>query len=209
MRSLVGGVVLVVAIVAGCGGAAASIMPAGHGPIVEPTRPPHRTPAPSRTPASSATAPAGSGAAVDPSLLAILPATVDGLDVQHLPEYDAIVATDPQVRRSAERFVTAFVADPASGDFATGPLIRLRPGVMSDAFFRDWRDSFDEGACSQASGVAGHAETAIGGRDVFITSCAGGARVYHVWLAERGVLVSINSGGERGLGEKLVAALRE
>jgi hypothetical protein len=83
----------------------------------------------------------------------------------------------------------------------------LRPGVYSDAFFRDWRDSYDEGACGQAGGVAGNAEAELGGRTVHITSCAGGLLVYHAYLPERDVAVSVISVGEARFGEQLMAGV--
>ena len=85
---------------------------------------------------------------------------------------------------------------------------QLVPGTFSEAFFRDWRDSYDEGACGQAGGVAATAETELGGRTVYITTCAGGLRTYHAWVEERGAVVSAFSLGERRFGEQLMAGLR-
>jgi hypothetical protein len=87
-------------------------------------------------------------------------------------------------------------------------VVRLLPDAMDETAFRDWRDSFDEGACSLADGVAGHAETETGGRTVYIGTCTGGLRTYHVWLEDRGVLISASAVGERRLGEHLVENLR-
>ncbi|MEO7664523.1 MAG: hypothetical protein ABIV26_05300, partial [Candidatus Limnocylindrales bacterium] len=63
------------------------------------------------------------------------------------------------------------------------------------------------GACSQASGVAGHAEAQIDGRTVYIGTCGGGVRTYHAWLAPDGVMVSASAVGDRRLGERLVENL--
>jgi hypothetical protein len=82
------------------------------------------------------------------------------------------------------------------------------PGTWSEAWFRDWRDSYDEGACGQAGGVAGNAEAALGGRTVYIGTCAGGLRTYHAWLEGRGLLVSAFSVGKGRYGERLMAGLR-
>ena len=74
--------------------------------------------------------------------------------------------------------------------------------------FRDWRDTYNEGACGQAGGVAGNAQADLGGRTVYIATCAGGLRVYHAYLPERGVIVSLLSVGERRFGEQLMGGLR-
>ena len=86
----------------------------------------------------------------------------------------------------------------ASGDdLASGVVAELLPNrCLDDAFFRDWRDTYNEGACDQAGGVAANAETELDGRTVYIATCAGGLRVYHAWLEERGILVSLFSLGE-------------
>ena len=103
---------------------------------------------------------------------------------------------------------SALAIDPPTGEFVYAVVVRLKPGAFDGAVFRDWRDSFDEGACSQADGIQGHAETEIGGRTVYIATCVGGLRTYHVWLEDDGVLVSASAVGERRLGEHLVEHLR-
>lgn len=142
----------------------------------------------------------------DEALLGILPAEVDGVPV--LPEpasfADAVTFPDFVANVEAAAFAIA-VRDP---DLASGVVARLRPGVFNDAFYRDWRDSYDEGACSQAGGVGGRAEVQLGGRTVHITTCGGGLLVYHAHLPERDVVVSVFSVGERRLGEGLMAELR-
>jgi hypothetical protein len=172
------------------------------------------TPTRSPLPPASPSAPSPSTAAterglLDPALLDHLPATVDGLPLQRSPASDAIVLSDPTVASYGDAAITGLAIDAAAGEFAHATLIHLRSGAFSDGFFRDWRDTFDAAACLQAGGVRGHAEATIGGRQTFIGSCQGGVRTYHVWLAGSGVLVSVSSVGNRGLGEKLVAALTD
>ncbi|MEI7743577.1 MAG: hypothetical protein WCK58_07490, partial [Chloroflexota bacterium] len=95
-----------------------------------------------------------------------------------------------------------------AGDLASGIVAQPVAGIYSDAFFRDWRETYDVGACAQAGGVGGRAEATMGGRQVVITTCAGGLRVYHTWIEQRGVIVSLFSLGERKLGEQLMGGLR-
>jgi hypothetical protein len=145
---------------------------------------------------------------IDPSLLEILPAAVDGEEVARNPDGEAAALGDLLLAQVGEAAAAGLAVDPASGDFVYVVVVRLLPGAMDDGAFRDWRDSFDEGACSQAGGVATHGETGIGGRTVYIGTCAGGLLTYHVWLEDRGVLISASAVGERRLGELLVANLR-
>jgi len=189
---------------AGCGGPSPTSTPAAS-PLASPT------PAiPSTTPGETAP-PTSLGSAADvpandPSLLALLPATVDGAAVTEEPESFAEAIGDPDFVASVEAAAFPFVA--RSADLASGVVARLRPGVFSDAFFRDWRDSYNAGACAQAGGVVGNAEAQLGGRTVYIASCAGGLLVYHAWLDQEGVLVSMFSLGEGRFGEQLMDGLQ-
>jgi hypothetical protein len=167
-----------------------------------PTPTPTATPSPIASPARS-----GGPVAIDPSLLEHLPAQVDGLDLMRRPESDAAAAADPVVVAFGEGVVTALAFDPGTEDFAYAALVRLRDGAFSEELFRSWRESFAEGACSQAGGVVRSAVTEIDGRDVHIDSCEGGLRVYHTWLPNSRVLVSVSALGERRLGERIVQEL--
>jgi hypothetical protein len=142
----------------------------------------------------------------DETLLAILPPQVDGIAVMVEPQALAEAAADPDFVASVRSAVFAVVVD--GNDLASGVVARLKPGVYSEAFFRDWRDSYNAGACAQAGGLGGNAEADIGGRTVYIASCAGGLLVYHAYLPERGVVVSLFSLGERRFGEQLMGGLR-
>ncbi|MCI0582464.1 MAG: hypothetical protein L0227_06135 [Chloroflexi bacterium] len=189
-------VVLVLVLAAACGTAPATSSPV---PSI----------APSPTAAVAATpTPAAGEVTVDPSLLAILPAEVDGLPITENSDGEAAALGDPLLAEVAAAIAAGFAFDAATGEFVYAVVVRLLPGAMDGAVFRDWRDSYDEGACSQADGVLNHAETELGGRTVYIGACTGGLRTYHVWLEERGVLVSVSAVGERRLGERLVENLR-
>jgi hypothetical protein len=195
-------------VAAGCGPAPTTQPPAA---TVVPTTgaltlPP--TPLPS---AEAASTPPGSPARsptveLDPGLLMILPPAVDGAAVAAEPDSFASAASDPAFAGNVESAAFAIVAD--GNDLASGVVAHLRPGAYSDAFFRDWRDTYDQGACEQAGGVATNAQVDLGGRTVHITSCAGGLLVYHVYLPERDVLISMLSLGDRRFGEQLMRDLR-
>ena len=169
-----------------------------------PTNPPTApaSPGSSRSPDISA------AVAIDPALLEILPAEVDGLPIAENAQGEQAALGDPLLAVVASAMAAGFAYDPATDEFVYAVVVRLLPGAMDGAVFRDWRDSYDEGACSQADGILAHAETEIGGRIVYIGTCTGGLRTYHVWLEDRGVLVSASAVGERRLGERLVGTLR-
>ena len=180
-------------------------------PSASPSSTPLPTPSPSSSPAGSQTTPPSNaqGVVVDPSLLGVLPDEVDGLPMAESPEAEAQGLTDPELGAVADAIAAAFALDPATNDYVYAAVIHLKPRVMGDERFRDWRDSFDDGACSQAGGVTGHAEAEIDGRTVYIGTCSGGVRTYHVWLTEQDLIVSASAVGEqRRLGEKLVENLR-
>jgi hypothetical protein len=144
---------------------------------------------------------------VDPTLLGVLPADVDGLPLVENGEAEAVAQADPQLPAIAAAFVAALAVDTKTGQFVFAVVIRLKPGALDEAGFRDYRDSFDQGACSQADGVAGNAEAQIGGRTVYIGTCAGGLHTYHAWLEPQGLLISASAAGDRRLGEVLMEHL--
>lgn len=178
-------------------------------PLVPSPAPPSPAPPSPAPPSSTAPGPSDGEAflAYDEALLAVLPAELDGLPVTSAPEAAADLQADRDLATAGERIALGLVVDPA-GELAVAAVIALRTGVFTEAFWRDWRDSYDAGACAQAGGVRGRAEAQIGGRLVYIGTCEGGARTYHVQLEDRNILVSVTAIGEvRRLGERLVEAI--
>ncbi len=149
-----------------------------------------------------------SAVAIDASLLGVLPASVDGLELIESPEAEAAAIAAPELAAIAIALAAGIAVDTTTGEFVYAVVVRLKPEGMNDRVFRDWRDSFDEGACSQADGITGHAESEIDGRTIYIGTCVGGLRTYHVWLAEPGLLISASAVGEHRLGEALMNGLR-
>lgn len=199
-RGAIASTALALVAVAACGpGPAATVRPTPAGP--SPTGLTPSVPPASVTPGPSTTV------AIDPTLLDLLPDAVAGHPLEDSPEAAAESVGDPILARSAESIAVAIAADPPTGSFAVASVVKLMPGVYDDEFFRDWRDSFDEGVCEQAGGVAGNAEAEMGGRTVYIGTCAGGVHTYHAYLDDRDVIVSVNSVGEARLGEELMQDL--
>jgi hypothetical protein len=167
--------------------------------------------APAASAAGASAGSAGPTVAVNPDLLSFVPESVDGLKLAYDPETTARVTDDPALARDAVGLAIAIAVDPgtsAAPELTVVSVVRLRDPSVGDAWFRDYRDSYDQAACASAGGVSGHAETTIDTRQVFIGSCAGGAFIYHVRLASDGIVVSALSVGSRRLGQKVMEGLR-
>lgn len=145
---------------------------------------------------------------IDPKLLEILPATVDGLPVTESPDGDQSALEEPTLDVIATTAISAVAVDTTTNDLAYALVVRLRPGALTETGFRDWRDTYDAGTCGGASAVIGHAETPIGGRTVFVGTCAGGLHTYHLWIMDKNLLITVSSLGSRNLGEGLLTELK-
>lgn len=181
----------------------------GAAPTVAPTSTEMPIPSPTQNlPTSTPGVAPSSSVAIDPTLLAVLPAKVDGIEMVESPEAEGAALAGPELAAVGSAMAAGIAVDTTTGQFVYAVVVRLEPGAMDDAVFRDWRDSYDEGACSQAAGVTGKAEAQIAGRTVYIGSCSGGVLTYHVWLIDQDILISASAVGDRRLGELLMANLR-
>ena len=161
----------------------------------------------------STTGSAGPGLVVDASLLRVLPARIDGVALEPDPATAAQIAADPTLAGSARAIAVALAIRPGTSsgdDLAIVSVIRLRPGVFSDAWFVTWRTTYDASACEVAGGVKGApSQVSIAGRTVFVGTCAGDAQTYHVHLADPTLIVSITATGAGHFGELVAAGLSE
>lgn len=160
-------------------------------------------PPPSPTPPDEATP-----IAIEPELLAFLPTEIDGIPVIEDLDVAAEALFDPAISRIATGVDAAVAVDTATGNLVTAWVVRLRPRAFGDELYRQWRDSYDEGACQAGGGIKGLAQAELGGRNTYVTSCVTALRTYHVWLEEQNVLISASSIGEGRFGEKLMSTLR-
>ena len=145
--------------------------------------------------------------AIDPTLLELLPRSIGSIPITPSPEAAAEPAADASLAASAQSLAVGLAVDQATGNLVVASVVKLKPGVFSDEFFRDWRDSFDQGVCGQAGGVTGNAQATMDGRTVYIGTCEGGVHTYHVHLEGPDVIVSLNSVGDSRLGEQLMDSL--
>lgn len=183
-----------------------------------PTQAPGDTPAPGASPSSGTPATFGpppspspddsSPVVIDDTLLAYLPESIDNIPVTEDLDEAAVVLSDPALPRIATAAEAAVAVDAGNGNLVYGWIVRLRPDVFTDNDFRQWRDSYDEGACAAAGGVTGNAEATIAERNVYITNCAAGMLTYHLWLQDEHILISASAIGAGRFGEKLLGNLR-
>jgi hypothetical protein len=145
---------------------------------------------------------------LDPTVLAFLPERVGNVPVTESVDEASQALADPALPKIATAMDAGVAVDAGKGNLVYGWVVRLRPGVFTDTLYRQWRDSYDEGACSGAGGIVGRAEATIDGRTVYITSCTQGLRTYHAWLQSQNVLVSASAIGQGNFGELLMDNLR-
>lgn len=201
--------------VAACGPTQPTTSPAPSGSASAPSTasPPPATATPGPPSGSSAfgSPPAlPAGVTVDPGLLEVLPAQIDGVALEPDPTTAAQVASDQLLADSALSIAVALAIGPGSAgsdDLAVASVIRLRPDVFDEAFYQEWRDTYNEAACEVADGVQSDTQTEIGGRTTYGGTCVGGAQTYHVYLEDQGFIVSITATGERRFGELILAGL--
>lgn len=146
--------------------------------------------------------------ALDPALLAFLPATVANSPVTEDADEAAVALSDPALPRIASAVDAAAAVDTGTGNLVFAWIVQLKPTVFTDADYRQWRDAYDDGACAASGEVVGRAEATIGGRQAYVTSCAVGLHTYHVWIQNGDLLVSASSIGDGRFGELLLAGLR-
>lgn len=207
------GLLLPVALgVSGCGPAPAAVASFAASPGATASSPRTEvTPSSESNAPSTVNSPGAPRLVVDPGLLQVLPAQIDGVALEPDPATAAEIADDPTLAGSADAIAVALAISPGTSggdDLAIVSVIRLRPGVFTDAWYANWRATYDVGACEVAGGVKGIAsQVVIGGRTVFVGSCAGDAQTYHVHLADPALIVSITGAGARQFGRLVVAGL--
>jgi hypothetical protein len=159
-------------------------------------------PPPSPTPPDETTA-----VILDPTVLDVLPSSVAGIAVTEDPSEATNALAEPSIQTIASAVDAAVAVDTGSGDLVYAWVVRLRPGAFNDERYRQWRTTYDEGACS-GGGLIGPAEATIDGRTVSITTCTQGLRTYHLWLEDQDILISASAIGDGKLGEQLMDNLR-
>jgi hypothetical protein len=151
--------------------------------------------------------------AVDGALLDVLPDEVGGQQIESDEVTAAEIADRGDLAPDIEAIAVALYIQPGSStaeDLAIVNVVRLRPGVFGETWFRSWRTTYDEGACEIAGGVEpGTAVTEIGEHETHIGSCLGGVHTYHVHLSSPDRVVSVTAAGPGRFGERVVAGLTE
>jgi hypothetical protein len=139
-----------------------------------------------------------------------------GITLTYDPDTTASVAAEPTLAISATGLAIGFATAAAGpsppsagpgGDLAVVSVIRLRDPSVDEAWFRDWRDSYDDAACANAGGVTRHAESVVGQTTVFVGSCAGGSFTYHARVDGGAAVISLTSIGPANLGKLIMEGL--
>ena len=198
---------LLAATLAGCGTDVPSGGPSNvpsAGPLATPTAAALATIGPPPSPTPDDAAPV----VLDEALLGVLPAEIGSTPVKEDLDAASLALTDPALDQVASAIDAGVAFDAGSGNLVLALVVRLKPDAFGEELFRQWRDSYDEGACAQTGGVVGHAEADIGGRRTYVTSCVQDMHTYHVWLKEQGLLISASSIGDGRFGEQLLEGLR-
>ena len=150
---------------------------------------------------------------VDASLLDLLPESIDGQPRRPDDPTAIEIARNGNLGPDIEAIAVGLyvqAGSSASQDLAIVNVVRLRPNTFSEAWYRDWRTTYDGGACEIAGGVApGAAQTRIGDHDTDIGTCQGGVHTYHVHLTGPNRVVSITAAGDGRYGELVVKGLTE
>jgi hypothetical protein len=166
------------------------------------------TPAASSTPAEPTPSPEPTPtlpAMIDPSLLAVLPERVLTSPVDEDVDGEREFGADPG--SVVRRYAAAVVGD-AGENIASVSVAAVDPADTA-AFFPAWRADYDEAACDPTGGVDDTSLADIGGREVEMTTCVSGVRLYHLRLRGDSLVLSISSIGPADFGAKLVEGLRE
>jgi hypothetical protein len=145
---------------------------------------------------------------LDRAVLAFLPETVAGVSVSESVDEATQALADPALQTMASALDAGVAADAGAGNLVYAWVVRLRTGRFGEEVYRQWRDSYDQGACGGSKSIVGRAEATIDARTVYITSCTQGLRTYHVWLQGQGILISASAIGDSNFGEQLMDNLR-
>ncbi len=178
--------------------------------VHSPSAPTPSVPAPTPSPVVETPPSLPPGVTVDAGLLEVLPTEIDGVTLEADPATAAQVGSDPLLADSTLSLAVALAVAPGasdSEDLAVASVIRLRPDVFDEAFYQEWRDTYNETACEVAGGVENEDETEIAGRVVYVGTCVGGAQTYHTYLVDQGFIVSVTATGVRRFGELIMAGL--
>ena len=93
---------------------------------------------------------------VDPDLLDLLPAELDGAPFVEAPDAEALATSDAALARVAERLAVGYLAPEGTTEWAIASIVALRPIPFTEAAERSWRDTYDAEACSELGGAAGN-----------------------------------------------------
>ncbi len=194
VRTALAGAVAVIALaVAACGQAGATGTP------TETQIPFGPTPWPSGTTGQY-------GLHIDPSLLGLLPRTVDAYQIVESGDLEKAALDDADLARTFDNYAAASIGMIGEDNWLQLVIGHLRADAQTPDVYTSWVSDYATGACSQADGVSGSSQPTISDWIVDVATCAGGPVVYTLSLG-KGTILSMYGLGPRDLGRKLIASL--
>jgi hypothetical protein len=146
------------------------------------------------------------GLRIDPTLLGSLPAQVGGNSIVEDAGAEAQDLDNSDLPTSFVGMAEGGIGEISDANWLRVSIGRLSTQAQTDDFYTNWRDQYDEGACSQADGVASVQLESIADWSVDVATCKGGVIAYTVRISDS-LLVSAQDLGPRRLGRQLIEAL--
>ena len=155
------------------------------------------------------------GLHIDPTLLKLLPATVDAYPIVEDPDNEASYLDDPDRAGYFDNLAAAQIGVPSDADWLVLEIAHFKtdaaspsPSASSDGSdpLENWIADYADQACSQASGVASTSQETINFWIVDTAQCAGGPVVY-MFPMGTGDVLSMFGFGPLDLGRRLIEAL--
>jgi hypothetical protein len=147
------------------------------------------------------------GLHVDPTLLGLLPQSVDALPLAENAGSEQGAMDSADIARSFDAYAAASIGVVGDPDWLNLAIGRLKPEAQTADFYDAWQAQYAAGACSQANGVAGSSQQTINDWTVVVSTCNGGPVVYTLKISQD-VIVSMYGLGSRDLGRKLLGLLQ-
>jgi hypothetical protein len=146
------------------------------------------------------------GLHIDPSLLGLLPRTVDAYPIVEDSASEMAALDNADLAHTFDNYAAASIGVIGDADWLQLVIGHLRPESQNADVQTAWISEYATGACSQADGVSGTSQPTISGWVVDVATCAGGPTVYTLSLGN-GTILSMYGLGPRDLGKSLIGAL--
>lgn len=145
------------------------------------------------------------GLHIDPSLLGLLPRTIDAYPLVENTDSELAALDVADLANTYDRYAAASIGLIGEDNWLQLVIGHLKDPGSSD-IYSAWVSEYASGACSQADGVSGTSQTTINGFVVDVSTCSGGPIVYTLIIGN-GDIVSMYDLGPKDLGRQLIQSL--